>query len=173
MRKNYLLGYETFLNFILAGKAVFRAVGTRENNLTRKLTDMSFKVIKEAVKEDEEAGGWRVYVWFKDYPEEADAKAWKTIGFIYKRDMRFGGCDGARRDLRWELSRFALLWNWAWSRDLKLEEDIDLMHHGYCARCNRKLVAPKSNRLGLGPVCAKKVRKFSGVGIPWSGQDLF
>lgn len=36
------------------------------------------------------------------------------------------------------------------------DEERDAMHSGRCARCHRKLTAPASKNMGLGPVCAEK-----------------
>lgn len=125
------------MEFILGGKAEFTILNRRSG------TGVKYKVIR---KKDKKL--WFIYV-YED--------GWEYAGFFRKapnNDLEYKRGERGKCNIQ---DPYIKALYWVMLNPYKLGQDIELIHHGKCSVCGRKLTDEESINRGIGPTCFKKV----------------
>jgi hypothetical protein len=91
-------------------------------------------------------------------PNNTDEGCYRYLGRVeFGRDIGLRLTSGSKYDAN---SKEFLCLDWTFrliSSGRETPQDVKVEHCGYCARCGLVLTTPESIRIGIGPVCLKKV----------------
>ena len=146
----HIIGGETALQFILAGRAVFTIRSKRTG------TRFTYKVT--ATKEKD--------AFFVKFMSGPDNEASYTFAGMIFNGNRFVLGRKARANGLSETTPAIAAFIWVFAKlTMHVEPpNVEIWHSGHCGRCARTLTVPESIESGIGPECAKMMGlKAKGV----------